>query len=140
MGCNSSWSLWYDPWFQNTPLFARLGDRAIYDSGMPHDAALSEVLQDTNWNSLTHVWQLRDISHACTTIPIGHRDSIGWRSIGGAFSLQLAWESFRLSTPTVPWAKIVWYSGAIPKHSFCLWLAFRKTHLTLDKLHGFGVV
>ncbi|GAV87454.1 LOW QUALITY PROTEIN: zf-RVT domain-containing protein, partial [Cephalotus follicularis] len=139
IGHNSSWSLWYDPWFQDTPLFPRLGDRAIYDSGMPHDPSLSEVLHDTNWNWPTHVWQLRDIIHSCTNIPIGQRDSIGWRSAGGAFSFKLAWESFRLSAPTVP-AKVVWYSEAIRKHSFCFWLTFRKVHLTLDKLHGFGVV
>ncbi|GAV92316.1 zf-RVT domain-containing protein, partial [Cephalotus follicularis] len=68
------------------------------------------------------------------------RDSIGWRSAGGIFTHKSAWESLRLSASTVPWAKVVWFRGAIPKHSFCLWLTFRKAHLTLDKLHGFGVV
>ncbi|GAV70658.1 LOW QUALITY PROTEIN: zf-RVT domain-containing protein, partial [Cephalotus follicularis] len=54
IGRNSSWSIWYDPWFQNNPLFAMLGDIAIYDSRL-QDTSLSEVLQDSTWNWPTHV-------------------------------------------------------------------------------------
>ncbi|GAV80386.1 LOW QUALITY PROTEIN: zf-RVT domain-containing protein, partial [Cephalotus follicularis] len=139
IGRNSSWSLWHDPWFQSIPLRDRIGDRAFYDLGLPLDAALSEVQQDTFWNWMTHVWQLRDISCACSNIHFGQRDSIGWHSVGGAFSYKSA-ESLRVSTPVVTWAKVVWYRGAIQKHSFCLWLTFRKAHLTRDKLHAFSVV
>ncbi|GAV87813.1 hypothetical protein CFOL_v3_31239 [Cephalotus follicularis] len=59
IGHNSSWSIWYDPWFQGSPLFEWVGNRAIYDSGLPPNAPLSEILQDTNWNWPSHVWQLR---------------------------------------------------------------------------------
>ncbi|GAV58246.1 zf-RVT domain-containing protein, partial [Cephalotus follicularis] len=47
IGHNSTWSLWHDPWFQNCPLFARVGNRAIYNSGLPRNATLSEVIQDS---------------------------------------------------------------------------------------------
>ncbi|GAV92560.1 zf-RVT domain-containing protein [Cephalotus follicularis] len=140
VGLNSAWSIWYDPWFQGIPLFEKVGERAIYDSGLPLNATLSEVLLDTNWDWPPHVWQLREIDSACTNIPIKQRDSIGWRREGGSFSHKSAWDSLRPAAPMVPWAKVVWFSGAIPKHSFCLWLTFRKAHLTLDKLQAFGVV
>ncbi|GAV80065.1 zf-RVT domain-containing protein [Cephalotus follicularis] len=93
-----------------------------------------------NWNWPTHVWQLRDISRACTNIHIGQRDAIDWRRVGGSFSFKLAWESIRSSVVVVPSGKIVWFSSAIPRHPFCLWLTFQKAHLTLDKLHSFGIV
>ncbi|GAV80397.1 zf-RVT domain-containing protein [Cephalotus follicularis] len=140
IGINSTWSIWYDPWYQGISLCERVGNSAIYDSSLPPNASLSEILLDTNWNWPSHVWQLREISSACTNIPITQRDSIGWRSAVGIFTHKSAWESLRLSAPTVPWAKVVWFKGAIPKHSFCLWITFRKAHLTLDKLQGFGVV
>ncbi|GAV92424.1 zf-RVT domain-containing protein, partial [Cephalotus follicularis] len=140
IGLNSAWSIWYDPWFQGTPLFEKVGDRAIYDSGLPRNATLAEVLLGTNWNWPPHVWQLRDIDSACSNIPIKQRDIIGWRREGGSFSHKSAWESLRSSAARVPWFKVVWFSGGIPKHSFCLWLTFCKAHLTLDKLHALGVV
>ncbi|GAV75642.1 hypothetical protein CFOL_v3_19120 [Cephalotus follicularis] len=120
IGRNSTWSLWHDPWFQNCPLFERIGNRAIYNSGLPRDTTLSEVIQDSRWNWPAHVWQLRDIADACSDSQIGQRGAIGWRREGGAFSFKLAWESTRLAVPLVPWGKIVWFSGAIPRHAFCL--------------------
>ncbi|GAV88569.1 hypothetical protein CFOL_v3_31991 [Cephalotus follicularis] len=40
IGHNSSWSLWNDPWLHNRSLFERLGNRAIYDSGLSREATL----------------------------------------------------------------------------------------------------
>ncbi|GAV92460.1 zf-RVT domain-containing protein, partial [Cephalotus follicularis] len=60
--------------------------------------------------------------------------------VGGAFSFKAAWTSLRSSAPVVTWAKVVWFSGAIPKHSFCLWLTFRRAHLTRDKLQSLGIL
>ncbi|GAV78731.1 zf-RVT domain-containing protein, partial [Cephalotus follicularis] len=80
------------------------------------------------------------ISIACSDIPIGQHDSIDWQVKGRPFTFKSTWESIRASHPGVPWAKIVWFKGAIPRHSFCLWLSFHKAHLTLDKLHSRGIV
>ncbi|GAV92479.1 hypothetical protein CFOL_v3_35858, partial [Cephalotus follicularis] len=57
VGPNSSWSLWFDPWLHSTSLVDRLGTRAIYDTGLPREATLSEVIQDSNWSWPSHVWQ-----------------------------------------------------------------------------------
>ncbi|GAV81033.1 zf-RVT domain-containing protein, partial [Cephalotus follicularis] len=56
------------------------------------------------------------------------------------FSFKSAWESIRATHSGVPWAKIVWFKGAIPRHAFCLWLSFHNAHLTLDKLQNIGIV
>ncbi|GAV65869.1 zf-RVT domain-containing protein [Cephalotus follicularis] len=140
VGINSSWSLWHDPWFQNFPLFSRLGSKVIYDSGLSRDATVSEVILDSAWNWPDNVEQLREISIPCADIPIGQHDSISWHSKGRPFSFKSAWESIRASHSGVPWAKIVWFKGAIPSHAFCLWLSFHKAHLTKDKLQNIGLI
>ncbi|GAV91306.1 zf-RVT domain-containing protein, partial [Cephalotus follicularis] len=56
------------------------------------------------------------------------------------FSFKSAWESIREAHSGVPWARIVWFKGVIPRHAFCLWLTFHKAHLTLDKLQNIGIV
>lgn len=43
-------------------------------------------------------------------------------------------EVFRNSYPTVSWKDLVWFSNAIPKHSFILWLAIRNRLLTQDRV------
>ncbi|GAV73163.1 zf-RVT domain-containing protein, partial [Cephalotus follicularis] len=140
IGRNSSWSLWYDLWFQNSSLVSKLGSRIIYESGLHRDAPLSEVIQDFVWSWPYHVWQLREISLACSNIPIRQSDVIGWVGEGRAFSFKSAWETLRSPAPLVPWQQLVWFRGAIPKHSFCLWLTFHKAHRTLDKLLAYGIV
>ncbi|GAV62104.1 zf-RVT domain-containing protein, partial [Cephalotus follicularis] len=140
IGNGSFWSIWYDPWFQSTSLVTRLGYRAIYESGLSRNATLSKVISDSAWNWLANVRQLREISNACVDIPIGQCDVIDWQVKGRSFSFKSAWEAIRAPHPEVPWAKIVWFPGAIPKHSFCLWLSFHRAHNTMDKMQRLGFV
>ncbi|XP_024964651.1 uncharacterized protein LOC112504926 [Cynara cardunculus var. scolymus] len=50
------------------------------------------------------------------------------------FSVSTAWESLDGTHPIVPWYKSVWFSGHIPKHAFCLWLACQRRLPTQDRL------
>ncbi|GAV92186.1 LOW QUALITY PROTEIN: zf-RVT domain-containing protein, partial [Cephalotus follicularis] len=140
VGRDSSWSMWFDPWLHNTSLVERLGVRAIYDTGLPREATLSEVIQESRWSWPSHVWQLWDIRHESSNINIVQRDSLGWQKVDGSFSFKQAWDSIRTSALTVPWSKVVWFNGGIPKHAFCMWLTFLNAHCTLDKLHLFGAI
>jgi len=38
----------------------------------------------------------------------------------------------------VPWCKVVWWSMAIPKHSFFLWLRFQNAVITRHKMCAWG--
>ncbi|GAV66715.1 zf-RVT domain-containing protein [Cephalotus follicularis] len=140
IGRESSWSLWYEPWFQNTSLVSRLGHRVIYESGLPRNATIAMVISDSTWSWPANVRQLREISLACEGIPIAPCDSLDWKVKGRPFSFKAAWEAIRVHHPTAPWAKTVWFPGAIPRHSFCLWLTFHKAHSTLDNLLRLGIV
>ncbi|GAV58836.1 zf-RVT domain-containing protein, partial [Cephalotus follicularis] len=73
-------------------------------------------------------------------IPIGQHDSISWQVKGRPFSFKSAWETIKVTHLGVPWAKIVWFKGSIPRHAFFLWLYFHKAHLVLDKLQSIGIV
>ncbi|GAV68499.1 LOW QUALITY PROTEIN: zf-RVT domain-containing protein, partial [Cephalotus follicularis] len=55
VGSVSSWSIWYDLWFQSTSLVTRLGYRVIYESGLSRNATLSEVISNSAWNWPAHV-------------------------------------------------------------------------------------
>ncbi|GAV65526.1 zf-RVT domain-containing protein [Cephalotus follicularis] len=98
------------------------------------------VISDSTWSWPVNVRQLRDISLACEGIPIGPSDSLDWKFKGRSFSFKAAWEAIRVHHPAAPWAKTVWFPGAIPRHSFCLWLTFHKAHSTLDLLQRLGIV
>ncbi|GAV83756.1 zf-RVT domain-containing protein, partial [Cephalotus follicularis] len=50
------------------------------------------------------------------------------------------WEYIRTSAPSIHWSNLVWYPANISKHAFCLWLAIRGAHRTLDKLSGLGII
>ncbi|GAV70615.1 hypothetical protein CFOL_v3_14113 [Cephalotus follicularis] len=102
IGSMSSWSIWYDPWFQSTLLVTRLGHRVIYESGLSRNATLSEVISDAAWNWPANVRQLREISHACEDIPIGQCDAIDWQVKGRSFSFKSAWEATRAPHPEAP--------------------------------------
>jgi len=48
-----------------------------------------------------------------------------WKTKKGVYNCSETWEVLREKLPTVSWWKTVWFSKAIPRHSFILWLAFR---------------
>ncbi|XP_071741014.1 uncharacterized protein [Rutidosis leptorrhynchoides] len=50
------------------------------------------------------------------------------------FSIKQIWEDLREDSPKVDWNHVVWYSQAIPKHSFILWLAIKGRLLTQDRI------
>ena len=55
-------------------------------------------------------------------------------SPSGCFSTTSAWKALRRARPVVPWHKLVWFSGFIPKASFILWLAVKQRLGTQDRL------
>ncbi|XP_024958928.1 uncharacterized protein LOC112499890 [Cynara cardunculus var. scolymus] len=51
------------------------------------------------------------------------------------FTVTNAWASLEGNHLVVPWSKSIWFSGHIPKHAFCLWLACQRRLPTQDRLH-----
>lgn len=57
----------------------------------------------------------------------------------GLFSINLAWNEFRLRKPKVNWHCLVWHKKNIPRHSIILWLVIRGRLITRDKLQRYGI-
>ncbi|GAV92962.1 zf-RVT domain-containing protein, partial [Cephalotus follicularis] len=140
-GKGDKFSLWFDPWFHGSSVYATYGNRVIYDSGLGLSVLVQEVIANGQWCWPTISPELIDIQSRALHIPItSSSDHIFWEKVGSPFSIKSAWESIRASAPLVDWAKLVWHSSRIPKHAFCLWMAILNALKTLDKLFLLGIV
>ncbi|XP_062173652.1 uncharacterized protein LOC133879125 [Alnus glutinosa] len=93
--------LWLDNWHPDGCLLEVYGFRALYDAESNLEAKVSGFL-------LSFVME--------TGFELVHDQIV---------SLPSRVDFRREKLPTVSWWKTVWFSKAIPRHSFILWLAFR---------------
>ncbi|GAV93110.1 zf-RVT domain-containing protein, partial [Cephalotus follicularis] len=140
-GKGDKFSLWYDPWFYGSSVYADYGQRVIYDSGLPKSTLVEAVIENEHWNWPTTSPHLIEIQSRVQGIPISSSsDRIFWEVAGHQFSTKKAWALIRDSAPTVDWARLVWHPARIAKHAFCLWLAILNALNTLDKLFHRGIL
>ncbi|GAV66074.1 zf-RVT domain-containing protein [Cephalotus follicularis] len=140
-GKGDRFSLWYDPWFHWTSIYAIYGHRVIYDAGLVTSELVHVVIENDQWCWPTTSPDLLDIPSHVQDIPItSSPDFIFWETVGRPFSTKQAWKSIRTTAPHVVWAKLVWYPSCISKHAFCLWLAIQGALKTLDKLLHKGIL
>ncbi|GJZ38275.1 reverse transcriptase zinc-binding domain-containing protein [Tanacetum coccineum] len=68
-------------------------------------------------------------------------DRIVWKNNDGRecnFSLKEVYNDMREMSIEVKWAKMIWFSQCIPKHSFILWLAIQEKLMTYDRMIKWG--
>jgi hypothetical protein len=131
--------LWYDIWHPEGCLFDKFGFRTIYDAGRSIGPKVSSITRDNNWywpsarseNLVLILSRLPEISLGGENVPI-------WRSSSGKYSCSQTWEHLRPKFSVVEWHNLVWFSLAIPKHAFILWLVFRDALVTKEKLCSWG--
>ncbi|GAV72071.1 LOW QUALITY PROTEIN: zf-RVT domain-containing protein, partial [Cephalotus follicularis] len=137
----SSFSLWFDPWYQGETIAGLYGQRVILDSGLPRTVKVCSVISEDRWDWPLNSADLMEISNVTSLIPLSTGcDAIQLLKKGSKFTIQEAWKSITPQCQDVPWCKVVWFPQRIPKHSFCVWLSFMQGHRTLDKLSRIGVV
>jgi hypothetical protein len=61
-----------------------------------------------------------------------------WKSSKGTYSCVDIWDNLRKKLLEVACWRLVWFSMAIPKHSFLCWLVFRDALTTKQKLSCWG--
>ncbi|GKD97992.1 putative reverse transcriptase domain-containing protein [Tanacetum coccineum] len=69
-------------------------------------------------------------------------DCMRWRDGHGnmvMFSVKCAWEALRPRGIEVSWYSIAWFSQAIPRHAFHMWLIMRRSLKTQDKMRPWDV-
>ncbi|KAI8529925.1 hypothetical protein RHMOL_Rhmol11G0013000 [Rhododendron molle] len=144
LGDGLSTSLWYDNWHPLGPLIPKFGPRIALDSGLPKDATVSRILQNSNWTfPITQTFELNEIRRTLPPlIPsrLEEADHIRWTlTPNGQFTVASLWDKLRTPFPSVVWHKLVWFSAHIPKSSFITWLAIQNRLSTADRLVMFGM-
>jgi hypothetical protein len=92
-----------------------------------HEHKLSSVIRSNNWNWLpARSDALVKIQSSLHMVHLGDRDiPLSVTSNSNSYSSRGTWEELRDKLPIVEWWSLVWFSLAIPKHSFILWLAIK---------------
>jgi hypothetical protein len=93
----------------------------VYDAGSNLDAKVSSIIRDGEWFcNGARSNKLVAIQSRLHEVSIGVTDMAIWKSKKGFYSCSETWEFLREKMPTVSWWKSVWFSKAIPRHSFIL--------------------
>ncbi|GJU57183.1 reverse transcriptase domain, reverse transcriptase zinc-binding domain protein [Tanacetum coccineum] len=69
-------------------------------------------------------------------------DQVMWKTRDGRledFQVWLVWDTIRPRAHAVPWTHIVWFTAAIPRHAFHVWLLMCRKLKTQDKLRQWDV-
>ncbi|KAJ9536675.1 LOW QUALITY PROTEIN: hypothetical protein OSB04_un000148 [Centaurea solstitialis] len=130
---------WEDTWLDCGPLVTLISYRHIHRQGFDTSTTVQDFLLTVggNW---PNEWVERHPPIANLPLPTivdGALDSVLWRARNGSlevFSVSKAYDSLVPSPTIVPWTRSVWFSGHIPKHAFCLWLAYWNRLPTQDRL------
>ncbi|GKA89536.1 hypothetical protein Tco_0811348 [Tanacetum coccineum] len=139
IGNGKDTSLWHDLWDTQSPLSRYLSPRDITQEGYHLKNAVADLVSNNAW-SWPNAWLLKAPNigqiQAPNLIETKH-DQIRWRDPNGLFhefSVARAWVAVCPRGNVINWHKIVWFSHAVPRHSFHMWLVIRKALKTQDKL------
>ncbi|XP_028105446.1 uncharacterized protein LOC114304489 [Camellia sinensis] len=110
IGNGNATFLWHDNWHPVGSIWDKFEDRIIYDSGL--QGRLKSSSNDIPIWTLTH---------------------------DGKFSIQSAWNHWRVKHDKVAWYKLLWGPLTIPRVSFIVWIALHGRLNTGDRLESFGM-
>ena len=118
-----------------------MGDRVIYDAGLPCNARVSAIIRDSNWHwPLANSSKLLTLKEATQGIPppnCSRKDQIIWTlSSSKIYTTASAWNQLRESKVEVIWHNLIWFSGHLPKSAFFLWLAVKRKLGMQDRIHS----
>ena len=132
-------SLWFDNWMPMGPIHEAMGNRVIYDSGLPRDARVQAIIHvnRSHWpvaNS-TELITLKELTQDIPPPDHDRRDRTIWcPSRRGNYTTSSAWNYFRVSKSKVDWYTLVWFHGRLPRAAFFLWLPVKGKLGTQDRL------
>jgi len=120
-------------------LLDRYGYQIVYDSGLPLNSKLSDIIKDGEWFwAAARSEDLVAIQAKLHEVDVGGSDLTVWDTRNGKYSCAATWERIKEVFLVVSWWKLVWFPMAIPMHSFILWLTFRDALVTKHKMHSWG--
>ncbi|XP_050207881.1 uncharacterized protein LOC126657258 [Mercurialis annua] len=131
------------------PLKKSIVDRfpniSITDADISKSASVKDLWKNNQWafsdpidEATQEMWNQIKNNYCVTP---GNIDSITWKAqSNGLFTIKSLWRNLNVSRCKVPWYKIIWFSGNIPRHSFTTWLALNNRLNTKDKLVTWKVI
>ncbi|KAL1198665.1 putative ribonuclease H protein [Cardamine amara subsp. amara] len=133
IGDGNQASFWHDNWTNHGPLLDYLGLSGPTKLGIPISATVAQAATPPGWrlpsarSRSQEILQLRNTLIA-SPLPLATNgpDHFKWgppASRSSFFSIKKAWETLRPAATPVPWTKVVWFKGCIPKQSFMFWTA-----------------
>ena len=95
--------------------------------------ALNTQASSWNWKKLL---QLRDLASRFIEVKNGAEV---WKFPRSKYSAAEIWKEIRPKQDKVPWARFLWSTMVIPKHTFISWMAILNRLPTMDRLIAWGM-
>nr|XP_043633197.1 uncharacterized protein LOC122604367 [Erigeron canadensis] len=107
-------------------------------AGFSRTSVVADIIQNAEWKWPTSWLDLFPVLINIPNVQLSSlQDVYYWKDFKGKevdFSSGMVWESVRSRKDEVQWYKAVWFSQMIPRHSFLMWLIFRRKLKTQDKI------
>ncbi|XP_023644828.1 uncharacterized protein LOC111832493 [Capsella rubella] len=135
---------WTDNWSPFGKLLEYFTGAARSRMGIPIATTLSQLYRRGQW-MLSHARTENQVSLLTflTTLTLNDQnDYYEWELEGktyGRYSTGAIYHLLREDSPIVPWSKVVWFSGGIPKHIFHAWLLVLNRCPTRDRMLRWGL-
>ena len=148
VGTGGTASFWFDHWIRLGPLIQFTGQNAPRSLRIMKNAKVIETTRNGEWlMPAARSQELQSIQIELTTISapiVGNEpDKFLWLksdgTYGNLFSSKVTWLHLRDPSPTVYWARAIWFKENIPRHTFTTWLALLQRLPTRDRLRRWGL-
>ncbi|KAL7184717.1 hypothetical protein ACSBR2_026793 [Camellia fascicularis] len=109
VGSGEKISLWHDNWHLSSPLWAKYGDRLLYDTALNSNAKVVSIISNTGWHwPNASSWEVQEIvDNSPPLLTSCLRDKVTWLpSKDGIFNIGSAWNEWRHKWPKVQWADV----------------------------------
>ena len=135
---------WTDNWSPYGSLEAFLLGSSQSRLGIARTATLADLNEEGNWilpPARSEEWLQLQIH--LTTVALNHtNDYYEWileENPATKYSTSMVYKKLKGADGLVPWAKVIWNKGGIPRHSFLAWLFTLNRCPTRDRLLSWGL-
>ncbi|XP_026416790.1 uncharacterized protein LOC113312247 [Papaver somniferum] len=136
VGDGSSISIWFDTWYENSPIIDDIGLTNFVKANI--NMKVKDLLDGRAWNipdELLHYFNSSSLPEVS-----GENDIMIWSgNIKGIFSTSSVVEKIRLRTPKVPWQSFIWKSFLHPTIASNIWKLQPKIYVDDDIMRKNGL-
>lgn len=141
-------SFWFDNWLGVGKLLEATGELGTRYLGVTRQATVADVVSETGWRIRSRGHQnfpevYGKINAFPLPNPLAGTDKVLWRYdqdvLKERFYSSSTWNQLQNKKEVVAWRQLVWFSQAVPRHSFMVWLTLRNRLSTDDRMRFWGI-